>query len=137
MLAVGGDGYAPWPIETFVFVVKGDFVGSKVDAADFGFSVAVGEEGEGGVRGNGHTLWAADPFLGVREGDLVGAEIDVTNAVFIVVCNEGEGGVERDVNALWAFKPFVGACDCVGVGNDVVDSLVTIIDDEEEVVVGA
>ena len=93
MLVVGGDGYAPWPIKSFLLVVKGDLVGSKVDAADV--SIVVDEEGEGGVRGNGNTPWAADPFFGVREGDLVGVEVDVTNA-FTRVCNESEGGIGRD-----------------------------------------
>ena len=65
----------------------------------------------------------------------MGAEVDVTNVVFKVVCNEGEGGVGGDVYAPWDTESFVGACGCVGVGVDVFDG--SIIDDEEEGVVGA
>ena len=69
----------------------------------------------------------------------MGAEVDVTNAFtgVCVVCNEGEGGVGGDFQATWATEPFEGACGCVGVGVDVYDDLLTIIDDEEECVVGA
>ena len=133
MPAVGGDGYAVWVVEPRVGVVKGDLVGSEVDAADVA-AAFVGEEGKGGVGGDGNSLWPFDSFIRVREGDLVGAEVDVTNA-YTVVCNEGEGGVRGDVDATRAIEPFVGACDCVCVGVDVFDSI--IIADEEEGVVGA